>query len=275
MLFTIEYWNDGGAPAENTVISETLHGMTYLRDTSGFPRSGSATAADPIVWQLGALPTDGYGSFEVYVQVTASASETVTSTTRIAMSNPYDGGSASEKESAWSDHVAPNDTHLRVTKWPWTHDPAAGSDFVWTTDVCNDGGTNSAEVLLTDTLPLSTTLVNWWSGFYTWTEVLRNDDQLVLSRPSIRSDRCQQVYVRTHVDDHAWTGMVVTNTVHLSASNDLESHDNTAPTARVSVIHAPTCLSTRPPSEANWCRAGCSITVLTTVTRATYLWTTS
>ena len=62
--FQIQYSNDGGADAENTVITDTLlYGMTYLTDTSGLPHTGSGAPGDPLVWQLGTLSANSSGQF--------------------------------------------------------------------------------------------------------------------------------------------------------------------------------------------------------------------
>ncbi len=103
-VFSIEYRNDGGASADNCVITDTmLGGMTYISDTSGFPHTG--TGSGPIVWNLGTLAAHSSSEFEVHVQVTAAPSETVTNRAEIATDDPNDQGSAWEKESEWSGHV--------------------------------------------------------------------------------------------------------------------------------------------------------------------------
>ena len=225
--FRIEYWNDGSIPAENTVITDTMSGgMTYLTDTSGFAHTGSGSG--PIVWDLDTLPAHSYGEFEVYVQITAVASETVTNTVHIATDNPYDQGDLSEKESTWSGHVEANDTHLVVEKYARTRDPAPGYDFVWEAKVHNDGSTASSEVILTETLPISTTLVDWWGEQPGWTEVSHTGDQWVFSNPSLSAWQWNRVYLRLHLDGDAWIGMQLTNTATIAAANDLETHDNYA-----------------------------------------------
>ena len=226
-VFQVQYGNNGGLDAENTVITDTLlGGMTYLTDTSGFPHTGSGSG--PIVWDLGTLPANSWGQFDVFVQVTAVASETITNTVQIATSNPYNQGEPHEKESEWSGHVEANDTRLNVGKWAWTGDPAPGYNYVYSVNVCNNGSTGSTEVVLTDTLHLSTTLQSWWSQHAGWTEVLSSSHQLVVSRPSIPGWWCGEIYLRVYLDDMAGSGMYITNTAVITASNDLEDNDNEA-----------------------------------------------
>lgn len=221
-VFHVEYGNNGGAPAENVVITETLQGMTYLADTLGIAPTGSG----PIVWDLGTLAAETQGRFDIFVQVTAAASETVTNTVEIATSNPYDQSDPWEKHSEWTGHVQSNDTHLNVGKWAWTDDPVAGHDTVFEVNVCNNGATASTDLTLTDTLPFSLTLQHWWGQHAGWNEVSRGDHELVISRPSIAGYYCTRVYVRATVAAGAWVGIPISNTVVITASNDLENDDN-------------------------------------------------
>jgi uncharacterized repeat protein (TIGR01451 family) len=102
--FTIRYRNDGGAAAENSVITDTmLGGMTYISDTSGFPHTGSG--AGPIVWDLGTLAAHSDSQFDIHVQITAASGQEVTNRVQIATTDPDDLGQSWEKESTWSKHV--------------------------------------------------------------------------------------------------------------------------------------------------------------------------
>ena len=51
-------------------------------------------------------------------------------------------------------------------------------------------------------------------------------NQLVLSRPSIPNWWCGEVYLRATLDPAAWSGMTVTSTAVIAASNDMETGDN-------------------------------------------------
>jgi len=227
-VFNVFYRNEGDAHAENTVITDTmLGGITYITDTSGFPHTGTTGApGDPIVWDLGAVEPGDWIEFDVFVQVTAAQSETITNAVQIATSNPYDQGDPWEKESTRSAHVQGNDTHLNVGKDAWTDDPVPGYDFVYSVNACNEGSTASSEVVLTDTLHPSTALQYWWGQSAVWTEVISSSNLLVVSRPSLDAWSCEEVYLRVHLADTAWPGMYITNTAVITANNDLEDDDN-------------------------------------------------
>jgi hypothetical protein len=155
-------------------------------------------------------------------------SETVINSVEIATSNPYDQGEPLEKHAEWGAHVEANDTHLNVDKWASPELPPPGSDFLYLVKVCNDGSTGSSEVVLTDTLALTTTLDLWWADEPGWVEESTSDHQLVVVRPSLAGGQCSQVRLRVRVDDGASPGDPLCNTALIGADNDLEWGDNVA-----------------------------------------------
>ncbi len=222
-IFRLQYRNEGDADAANVVITDTLlGGMAYITDTSGLPHSGS----NPVVWDLGTLAPGDWIQFDVFVNITAVESDTITNTAQIATSNPYDEGEWWEKYSEWSGHVGGNDTQLNIGKNAWTGDPAPGYDVVFTVNPCNNGATASSQVVLTDTLHPSMTLQTWWAASPGWVELSSSSNQLVLGRPLINSGSCEQVYVRAHVDENAWSGLPISNTAVVYAANDLTTGDD-------------------------------------------------
>ncbi|MBN1248224.1 MAG: DUF11 domain-containing protein, partial [Anaerolineae bacterium] len=225
-VFSVQYRNEGDAPAPDVVITETLQGMTYLTDTSGFAHTGSG---NQVVWDLGTVDPGDWIWFNLFAEVTASVGERVTNTAEIATSDPFDQGDDWEKRAEWSDEVAGNDTYLNVGKWAWTGDPAPDGDVVFSVNTCSYGSTGSTEVTVTDTLPLSLTLQYWWAQHPGWYEVSSSDHQLVVARPSMPAGWCSEVYLRAKVDAAAWPGMPISNTATITAANDLSSDDNEAP----------------------------------------------
>lgn len=229
-VFQIHYRNEGGAPAEDVVITDTMQGFAYLGDTGGFPfTSGTTPGGDPYVaWELGTLGPYESAEFELFVTVTAATGEPVRNTAEIATSNPYNTSEPWQLESIWDGEVVENDTNVNVAKWAWTWDPAPGHDFVYGLSVCNHGSTGSTAATVTDTLPLSTTLVGWWAREAGWQEVDSGPHLLVVERPSLQPGSCTDVFIRVHLDEAAWPGMELVNTAVISAANDLNPDDNEA-----------------------------------------------
>jgi uncharacterized repeat protein (TIGR01451 family) len=192
--------------------------MLYLGDTSGV----SPSSTDPVVWELGTVEAGVEVQFEVYVQVAASAFQTVTNTLQIETNNPYDQGGPEEKVAQWTGEVVANDTQLHVSKWAWTPNPAPGAGTVFQIDVCNDGATASSEVDLTDTVHPSMTVGVWWAQEPGWEETYSDTHRLELAHPSIPSFHCSQVYLRVHLDADAEPGMPITNTASIYSDSDLD-----------------------------------------------------
>jgi uncharacterized repeat protein (TIGR01451 family) len=229
-IFRIYYENNGDGDAENTTITDTLlYGMTYLTDTTDLPHTGTGGPGDPIVWQLGTLNANSSGWFDLFVQVTAAAGEQITNTAQIATSNPYDEYRDWEynngwgKESWWWANVQSTNVDLNVGAGTWTWQPAPGYDYIYNANVCNFGLTGSTETILTNTLPLSTSLVSWWGQNPGWSQVFSATHQLVVSRPTLSGGQCEQVFVRVHLDPAAMPNDPLHYTALVGASNDSNS----------------------------------------------------
>ncbi len=231
--FRIYYENNGDGDAENTIITDTLlYGMTYLTDTTGLPYTGSGAPGDPLVWQMGTLTNSTSGWFDLFVQITATVGNQVTNTAQIATSNPYDEYRSGEynngwgKESWWWADVQSINMDVNVGAGTWTWEPAPGYDYIYNANVCNGGSTGSTETTLTNTLPLSTSLVNWWSQNPGWSQVFSATHQLIVSRPTLSSGQCEQVFVRVHLDAAALSGDSLHYNAEVGASNDSNSGNN-------------------------------------------------
>ncbi|HDQ71129.1 MAG TPA: PKD domain-containing protein, partial [Chloroflexi bacterium] len=199
--------------------------MSYITDTSGFPHTGGG---GQVVWDLGTVAPGEWIGFSVFAEVTASEGEWITNTVEIVTSDPYEQGEEWEKRAEWSGEVVANDTHLNVGKDAWTGDPAAGAPLVFSVNVCNNGGTGSTQVTLTDTLHPSMTLQTWWSDMPGWSEVASSAQQLVVTKPAIQGWHCEGVYIRATVDAAAWPGMELSNHAVITAANDLSTDDDEA-----------------------------------------------
>lgn len=229
LVLIMQYLNNGDAPTEDGYITATLGGgLSYLGDTSGLPLSGTGVPGDPLVWELGALQPNPYSDtrFYLFVQVTAAVGEWVTNTVHIDNGGAYDQDDPWEKDSQWSGQVVDNNTDLTLGKGAWTWDPVPGSQFVYNVSICNKGSTDSAEVVVTDTLPLSTTLVSWWGQQPGWVEESFSAHELVVSRLSFQGYACSEVYLRVELDAGAWQGMELHNVADVFTSYDSDLSDN-------------------------------------------------
>ncbi len=223
VTFNIQYRNEGKGPAYNTIITDTMQGMTYLSDTSGLPRSENASGDQ--VWTIGTLSAGEWVGFYVTARVDAAAGIDISNTATISSDTP-DAGSPEDRTRTWTGTVIANNTHLNVGKGTWTWNPAPGQDYVYNINVCNNGSTGSTELTLTDTLPTQTSLVRWWGREAGWDGGLGATGDLILTYPSIPGWSCREVYVRVSLDGDAQEGDELHNSVTIQADNDIELDDN-------------------------------------------------
>ncbi|MDT8382349.1 MAG: hypothetical protein RQ728_08865 [Brevefilum sp.] len=226
--FWVEYQNQGGLPAENVTITDTMVGMTYLSDGSGITPTGGDTLK---TWDLGTVDPGDWIGFVLFTEVTASEGQPITNTVEISTSNPYDMGDPLEKVSTWEGTVAANDTYLSVDKWTWTWNPAPGEDYVYTINICNNGSTSSSEISVIDTLPPNTTFNgHWWGADVGWQEVGYDEGThtLALSHTCVSPRTCSEAYIQVTLDPSASPNDDLYNHVVIAADNDLSTGDDEA-----------------------------------------------
>ena len=224
----VQYVNGGEIDSNNVVITQTLQGMQYLGNTSAFGIiTGTTPGGDPyVVYQLGTLPPGNWMQFDVFTRVTVPAPQTITSTVQIA--GTPDGGNPGDKERSWSGQVQANNTQVNLGKGAQTGDPVAGGQFVWWVNACSFGSTSSSAIIITDTLPVSTTLISWWGQHAGWTQVSWDTSQLVVTRPSLPNGWCSQVFMRFQVDPKVPVNTNIQNTARVWAAKDINPNDNQA-----------------------------------------------
>ncbi len=230
-VYSIYYTNEGDGVAENVLIVETLPlSLTYADDTSGImPDIG---VGGVITWDLGALAPGDEGAFMVTLDVPGdmpTGSGVITSncafiTTPTPESDPDDNEQCTGPMDVWED-----DVELGVDKWVFPSDPTPGQELVYTIQWCNNRGAAAGPVWLTDTLPLSTTLVGWepdvwWRRF--WVELSATGEQLALYAPGLPGDTCHELYVTLLLDADVPISTTLENDVVLYTPGELETWNN-------------------------------------------------
>ncbi len=236
LSFRIQYWNDGGKAADDVVITDTLlSGMMFIMDTAPFPSSGTGGVGDPLVWDLGTLPPYSYGEFEVFVQVTAVQSETITNTVQIATATPENMSESWELEYAWSDFVDANKTDLKLPTHRDFPFAGPGMDLTYILNAINGTGdppndtaaTASSHVTISATLHPSLTLQSWWSADdIFWDDSNSLGQTLVWERPSFTGYGNSSIYVIVHLDENAPPGLEISFSSSITASNDVNPDNN-------------------------------------------------
>jgi uncharacterized repeat protein (TIGR01451 family) len=229
-VFTIRYRNDGSAVASAIWLTDTLPANTaYITDSSGVAAN---VGAEWVGWTLGPLDPGEERQFYVVLSNTANASDTLRNEVDVFTADDDNSGNNHAEVEV---HVTDAQPDLYVNKWHYPGDPAAGQTFLYEIDYGNQGPVASGPVLLTDTLPLSTTIVSWFSeyGYDLWTEAVSSSSQLVLSAPAIPGHWSDRIYLRLRVDGGVLEGTQLTNTVEIHTAddsdpgNDQHMHDDT------------------------------------------------
>lgn len=221
--FYVRYINQGDAPAEGvTIMDKSWVGIDYFHDSTGLPVV--IGPGDIVTWDIGTVDPGEWTGFVFYGDVTATAGNPISNTVEIATTSPDMG--ELPKTCTWNGTVEPNDTHLSVSKEVWTFNPAPGEDFVYQVNVCNNGGTGSTDVLLTETLPDATTFNSWLASDLGWLEVSQSGQTLELWNASLPPGTCHEIYINVSLDELAELGDELVNTVEIEADNDMETEDN-------------------------------------------------
>lgn len=225
---SVAYINSGSAPADDVILTAVLgDGLSYLADSSGLPVSGSGTSADPLVWQVSQLePSEYWRSFHLFVEVTASAGESISATVELSTSSIYGGQDPNALDAGWEGQVVENSTQVNVGAWSNTGGPPPGATVLFSVNLCNNSPTGSTEVTLINTLSEELTLLNWYMQHTGWVEVARSEHSLELSRPTLPGGWCSMVWLEAQVDEQAEPGQEIFTQAEIFIDNDLDTEDN-------------------------------------------------
>jgi uncharacterized repeat protein (TIGR01451 family) len=221
VVYGLRVRNRGLGTASQVVIFDTLpDNTTYSGDSSGVEPT---RIGNQLVWDLGALASGAEVSFYLYLQNSASAGESLRN--EATAWAPYDEDPDNNRSQA-EVQVVEGLPDLYVIKRTETADPAAGETMLWHISPGNAGPVAAGPILLTDTLPTGTALLEWWSDAeYDWSEVAR-DGQLVLRAPATPGGWADTLHVRLALDPELETGTTLTNTVEISTAVDANPADN-------------------------------------------------
>ncbi len=164
MTYELSCANAGTADASGVVVSDTLPtGVSYLSDDSGLSCPACAVGATgTLTWHVGIISATETLSFSVNGWLTGSVSSGAILTNTASITTTSGDSTTSDNKSAWVSTV--NSPDLSVQKEGPTY-AAAGGSLAYTITVQNAGITSALSIVLTDTLPLSTTYVSDDSGW--------------------------------------------------------------------------------------------------------------
>ncbi len=223
-VYWVECQNNGEVDADSVVLTDTLPvGTSYVTDNAAFPAHVSGRV---ITWSLGTVPADSRVRFWMVVAVGPGASDPLQNQVEVCTPDDVQLG-----DNSWTqeDDLQTPDVDLWVSKWNHRDSPAPGSDFKYVIDYRNDGSTGSGAATLTDTLPLSTTFVSWYSPDVLWTPVITTGNRVVFTRPVIAGGSGGRLYLTLHLSDTVPEGTPLTDVVEIATTNETgELGDNRA-----------------------------------------------
>ena len=202
--YWIEYRNDGDlagdqcGPHRHAAVD-----VTYVSD--GAPVAPTFPGGNQVVWSLGTLPAGATRRFPLVVDVAGGTAEGTPLHNEVQVTDPDDHNTGNDSQSR-NDNVAALDVDLYVGLGNQGDQPTPGQDYVYRIDYGNQLGTGSGPVLLTQTLPVSSTYVSFFSDDPLWTLVSSMGNQVVFTRPMIPGWSGAQLYVRLHLDAAASIG---------------------------------------------------------------------
>ncbi len=221
--YLLEYRNDGDLAATDVIVTDTLPSeVTYVSDGSGITPTLSGQL---VIWSFGALPAHTSRRIPLVVDVAGGTAEGTVLHNEVVVTDPDDRNTGNDSQSR-DDTVAALDVDLYVGLGNQGDSPSPGQDYVYRIDYGNQAGTGSGPVLLTQTLPVSSTYVSFWSEDPLWTLASNSGNQVVFANSTIPGGYGTQLFVRLHLDATAINGTQLDSQVDISTSNETGSLDN-------------------------------------------------
>jgi uncharacterized repeat protein (TIGR01451 family) len=155
ITYTISYANSGNANATGVVITDTVPGNTTFVSTTG----GGTLAGSVVTWAIGALAAGGSGAVQLVVKVNSPlANGTIITNATYGI----DSNETAPTAGAADTTTVTSAPSLQATKAFSDDNGGAlkpGDVVTYTITVSNSGNADATGVLLTDPIPVNTTLV--------------------------------------------------------------------------------------------------------------------
>jgi len=222
-VFWMYYRNEGDAVADPALLVDTLPpGAAYVADSSGLP-----PILDPgtVSWEIGPVASGEEVQFQLVIELPPDPPPELTN--MVDISTEFDPNEGNNHAEATIFLTLGPSVELHVGKRPAPGDPAPGSTYLYEIDYGNNGSVPTGPATLVDTLPVDTTVVDWYSqnGYQLWTEVSRNG-QLVLEAPSIPGRWGDRIIMRLEIDPQVPVDTQLVNLVELTTPDGTVSQLN-------------------------------------------------
>ncbi|MFL7795058.1 MAG: hypothetical protein AB8I69_23165, partial [Anaerolineae bacterium] len=226
MAYELTCANVGTDHASGVIVSDTLPaGVSYLSDDSGLSCPACTVGATgTLTWYVGTISATETLSFSVNGWLTESVSSGIILTNTAGITTTSGDSSTSNNDSAWATNVS--DLDLRVQKEGPTY-AVAGENLVYTITVQNVGITSALNIVLTDTLPLSTTYVSDDSGWTCASCTLGASGVLTWTAAEVVSQTTHTFLLTVAVDAGVPSATVLENKVqiHTETAGDIPTNN--------------------------------------------------
>ncbi|HHN93940.1 MAG TPA: DUF11 domain-containing protein, partial [Anaerolineae bacterium] len=178
-----------------------------------------------IIWPLGDVGVGHFGYIFVTVHISDTASARDVLCNHAAISSPVEDSDPGNNVFTHTLTVYYPTVDLAVDKSLFGEPGAPGGNMEYRIILGNNGTAAAHNILLTDTLPPSVTLVSWAGGASTVTETA--DGKLIWPIGTLAAGGWKYIYVTIHLDDALNVGDLLTNTISVGSSDtDLDERDN-------------------------------------------------
>lgn len=230
--YWIEYRNDGDLSASNVILTDTLPAeLTYVSDNSGVTPT---IVGNQVVWSLGTLPPGANRRFPLIVEVAAGTPQGTPLHNQVEVTDPDDWRNTGNNTQSRDDTVVALNVDLYANVWNQGAQPAPANDFVYRIDYGNQGNSGSGAVILTHTLPVSSTYVSYFSDDPLWA-LASSGTHVVFTRPMIPGWHGAPLYVRLHLNAAAVIGTQLDTQVDIRTTNETGPLNNNTATHTQSV----------------------------------------
>ena len=192
-----------------------------MEDTSGFEHDWDVDAGT-VTWEFGPVEPGEGGEFQMVVETPPDWGEEDL-VNMVDISAEFDWNEENNHAEATIYPTGEASVELHVDKYPSPGDPAPGSTYLYEIHYGNNGSVPTGQVTMTDTVPVCTSVVEWYSrnGYDLWTDDSADDSELVLTALTLPGGGWgDQIMLRLRVDeDEACPPGTtqLTNTVELAA----------------------------------------------------------
>jgi uncharacterized repeat protein (TIGR01451 family) len=211
-------------PASDVVITDTLPLSASLVSVSGgYP---FAQIGNRVVITMGLLHAEEEQSLLLTVAFDPLMSPGDSIHNEAVIGSPQFDANTGNNTASHDMRLLVNNTDLSVNKKSRTGDPLNGEQMIWEIGYNNQGNTGSVAVRLTDTLPVSTTFVRWWSDDPGWT-LVQTGTQVVWVRDTLPGYWDNRLYLVIALDPALSPDTQLHNEASIYTPNDTNNSNDT------------------------------------------------